>query len=462
MTYIKNIMLIVGAVVATLVAAAAAHRLQAPDLHRLYMQNNMVTDQPPVVFIHGILGGKLRADDSGRELWPGPLHRLLGSDYRDLRMAFDPVTFRSRADGISAYAVADTTGGRDFYGKILRTLSEVGGYERALPGQAVTAGKKHYYEFFYDWRQDNVLSARRLADFIDQIRADYGDDNLRVDIVAHSMGGLIARYYIRYGREDVVEDNDFPVNMYGGERVRRVVLLGTPNLGSVKILRAFIDGIKIGFRSIPPETLATMPSLYQLLPHPLNNWLITAQGRPLQRDLFDIETWRQFQWSIFQPEVKADIIARFDDPTAGAAYYAGLERYFARHIERARRFVWSLTVPLPEEHPMLVVFGGDCELTPARILVEEVDSVSEIRLYPEDIADPTPGIDYDALLLEPGDGSVTKASLLGRDTLDPSVPRHKYSFFPLAYAILLCENHNSLTGNLSFQDNLLNTLLSRD
>jgi len=79
------------------------------------------------------------------------------------------------------------------------------------------------------------FSAARLADFIEQIRLDFGDPRLKVDIIAHSMGGLIARYYIRYGRADVLDDNDFPVNMYGGDRVRRVVLLGTPSLGSVEI-----------------------------------------------------------------------------------------------------------------------------------------------------------------------------------------------------------------------------------
>ena len=83
-------------------------------------------------------------------------------------------------------------------------------------------------------------------------------------------------------------------------------------------------------------------------------------------------------------------------------------------------------------------------------------------MYPHEMSNPRPEVDYDALLLEPGDGSVTKASLLGRDNLDPGIARHKYSFFPLDYAFLLCEEHNSLTGNISFQDNLLNTLLSRD
>ena len=64
--------------------------------------------------------------------------------------------------------------------------------------------------------------------------------------------------------------------------------------------------------------------------------------------------------------------------------------------------------------------------------------------------------------MKPGDKSVTKASLMGRNVLDPSVPRSKYSFFPLDHIVLLCEEHNSLTGNITFRDNLLNALLIRD
>ena len=182
----------------------------------------------------------------------------------------------------------------------------------------------------------------------------------------------------------------------------------------------------------------------------------------LDRDLFDVNIWRRFQWSIFDPVVRQRIHGRFTNPQAAEEYLTTLEAYFEKRLERARRFVWSLTVPLPEHHPKLVVFGGACDLTPARILVEEVNGDSVIRMYPDEITKPVPGVDYDALLLEPGDGSVTKASLLGRDVLDPSIPRHKFVFFPLDHAVILCEKHNSLTSNINFQDNLLNELLSRD
>jgi hypothetical protein len=51
-------------------------------------------------------------------------------------------------------------------------------------------------------------------------------------------------------------------------------------------------------------------------------------------------------------------------------------------------------------------------------------------LYPGDIHRPMPGVRYDELMLEPGDGKVTKPSLLARETLDPSAPQNEDSFIP--------------------------------
>lgn len=449
---------------AAFIAGSVYHtQKNSPDLHRLYMQSAAVTDQPPVVFIHGVMGSKLRDKISGEELWVGSLDRILFSNYSDLALEIDPETLEPKPSSIEAFAIADNAIGKDFYGKIIRTLADVGEYKLVNIGEKVDKTQKNYYVFYYDWRQDNTSTALHLADFIDQIRIDYDDPSLKVDIVAHSMGGLLARYYIRYGREDVLNSNDFSVNMYGGQRVRRVILLGTPNLGSVKILNLFIEGVQLGTNEkIHTETLVTMPSLFQLFPHPLNNWIVTSAGKPLDRDLFNVNLWRRFQWSIFDPKVRDRIRSRFTDSHVADEYISILEAYFEKRLERARRFVWSLTVPLPEGHPKLVVFGGACDLTPARILVEEVDGDSVIRMYPDEITQPVAGVDYNALLLDPGDGSVTKASLLGRDVLDPSIARHKYVFFPLDHAVFLCEKHNSLTSNVNFQDNLLNELLSRD
>lgn len=433
-----------------------------PNLKRLFSQSNQVTDQAPVIFVHGVLGSKLKHQETGVEGWFSSPWKLLFDEFRHLALEIDPESLTTLPNDYIPYELAGDIIGKDFYGNIIKTLVEYGGYQHVSAGQKIEHGQKSLYTFIYDWRQDNVTSARKLADLVDQIQKDYDDPNLKVDIIAHSMGGLITRYYMRYGRVDVTDDNEFEVNMYGGKRVRRVILLGTPNLGSVKMLNAFIVGIKLGLKKINPETLSTMPGLYQLLPHPLNNWIVSADGTPLERDLFDVNVWRRFQWSIFDPTVQARIKKEFQSTQAAEQYLQTLGHFFAKQLERARRFVWSLTVPLPAQHPLLIVFGGDCHLTPARIIVEEVHGKSLIRMYPKDIMHPSGDIDYENLIMEPGDGSVTKASLMARNVLDPSVPRHEYSFFPLDHVILLCEKHNSLTGNISFQDNLLNALLIRD
>ena len=111
--------------------------------------------------------------------------------------------------------------------------------------------------------------------------------------------------------------------------------------------------------------------------------------------------------------------------------------------------------------PSGIVLGRDCVPTPARILIEDIGEESHVRLWPDEIKQPNSAIDYQSTMLEPGDGAVTKASLLARTELDPSIPRHRYSDFPLDYSMMFCGDHSELPGNITFQDNLLHILLSR-
>lgn len=430
----------------SLLGSCLGSDISRPDLRRLYAFETMGQQQAPVIVIPGVLGSRLQRPD-GAELWPGSSWNLLFTQKRNLALSIDPQTLEPEDDGVSASGLFEGVFGRDFYGEILRTLEHSGGYQRGTPGTPVSGTMRRYYVFAYDWRQDNVRTARKLDTLIEQIRKDYGNPQLKVDVIAHSMGGLVTRYYINYGTRDVLDGDDFPVNLGGAAKLRTVVLLGTPNLGSAQSLHSFLIGADVGLRRIPTEVLATMPSLYELFPHPLNNWLIGSDGQELVRDLFDVEVWRRFEWSIFKPELRAGDT---------------LTRYFEKRLERARRFVWSLTVRPPASPVKLVVFGGDCTLTPARLLAEEDGGDSVARLLPGDIRHPQTGVDYERLMLEPGDGQVTKPSLLARENLNPLEARHEYISFPLAAAFFLCEEHSRLTGNINFQDNLLNVLLSQE
>lgn len=431
-----------------------------PDLERLYRFQKSPIDnskQPPVILVHGAFGARLSGPD-GTELWPGKLSRLLFADYKEIALQPDPSSLAPKPDQLVVSGVTDSVVGQDYYQRILNVLETVGGYQRSEVGEPPDKGRRRFYVFEYDWRQDNVQTARKLHRFLDQIRNDHGNPKLKFDFVTHSMGGLVTRYFARYGSVDVLDDNEFPVNNNGNDYIRRVVLLGTPSLGSAQAVQNLITGMRVGFDAMPTEVLSSFPSAYQLLPHPLNVWLIKSDGEPLQRDLFDVEIWRRFGFSIFSDEYREKHFAA----GGSEAELELMHRYFHKHIERGRRFVWSLTVPAPDLEVRPIVFGGDCHLTPARLLVEEVAGRSMVRLYPDEIENPMAGVDYERIMLEPGDGTVTKASLLARPDLDPTIARHRYSYFPLKYSMFLCEKHGQLTGNINFQDNLMHVLLSAD
>ena len=187
-------------------------------------------------------------------------------------------------------------------------------------------------------------------------------------------------------------------------------------------------------------------------------WLIDTDGNALDVNLFDGDTWRRFGWSIFDPAVEARL--RAGQKIEGN--HAALQKYFDYRLERGRRFMWMLSTPEPATPIRYVLFGGDCSLTPARLALEDSDGHPTVRLYPGEIRKRVANVPYEELMLEPGDGRVTKPSLLARETLDPGAPQSEDSFLPVAYWFFLCERHDQLTNNVNFQDNLLNVLLTRN
>ena len=439
-----------------------------PNLYQLYRVDDIQFQQPddnyrqnPVVIIPGIISSEL-VNEQGKNVWFGPWYKTLFDDFEELELAIDPVTLTAKPSVIKASTLPKAVLGFDFYGSLFNLLEKYGDYKLTELGTPFENNERRYYMFPFDWRYDNTDTIKQLDAVIEQIRKDYNDPTLKVDVIAHSMGGLLARYYMRYGTADVLDDNDFPITQAGAKKVRRLIQLGTPNLGSVAAMHQLMNGYSVVLGTVPVESIVTMPSLYHLLPHPLNDWLITNEGKTLKRDLYDINIWRRFEWGIFDPKVIARIKKHSATEQAGEERFMLLQAYFEKYLERARRFVWSLTIPVPDIEYSIIAFGGNCKPTPARLLVEEVNGESKIRLWPHQVKNKIDGLDYKRLMLEPGDGRVTKPSLLARDSLNPAIPRHEYSFFPLDYAFFLCHDHGQLTGNINFQDNLLNALLERD
>ena len=124
----------------------------------------------------------------------------------------------------------------------------------------------------YDWRLPVTECGRTFAERLRALRP------ARIAIVAHSMGGLVARAALA---------------LPGTGHVERLVLLGTPNCGSfaaVQALRGTYAVVRKVARlaaqasaeTLAAEVFATFPSLYDLLP---------AGACAPSIDLFDPHAW---------------------------------------------------------------------------------------------------------------------------------------------------------------------------
>lgn len=180
------------------------------------------------------------------------------------------------------------------------------------------------------------------------------------------------------------------------------------------------------------------------------------RGKRVDLDLYDAATWQRYRWSIWNPRVREHIRASLADPSAAEAYLAAFETEFQRQLIRALRFHRALSRPIAAAPTRFIVFGSACVPTAAHCVVEEDEGQASIALLPSDIRHPVPGVPYDELMIEPGDGSVTKASLLARDSLRIDAGRGD---FPIAWIVFICERHDKLPGNATFRDNLLNIVL---
>ncbi|KMO44383.1 hypothetical protein VQ03_03755 [Methylobacterium tarhaniae] len=189
-----------------------------------------------IIFIPGILGSRLSL--GGEEVWPPTITEItLG--YRRIDKLVDPA--------VVATAVIDRV--------CLRAV-----YEPLLADLATLAGGGTLVPFAYDWRLDIRDTATALAQ---RIQKAVADGATRVSLVAHSMGGLVARLAV---------EEPAHAGAPWLARVQDLLLLAAPQLGAPLALARAL-GLE-GTLGLSPEDLRVIgadsryPALYQLLPAP--------------------------------------------------------------------------------------------------------------------------------------------------------------------------------------------------
>ncbi len=438
------------------IGASCSPARPEPDLARFYPDLRS-KETHPLIVIPGLMGSRLISSETGEEVWGADLWTLLtGRGLERLDLPIASPHFRENRDDLVPAGVIRTAPGWDFYGRLIDTLTTAGGYT-CVPATGV-GPEADCVLFAWDWRRDLVEAAAELDRLVGRVRAVRGDPGLQVDLVAHSAGAMVARYFLRFGGRDVLdrEPAEVEVDLAGAAKVRKAVLIGAPNLGSIYGLQRAMRGEQVGLVRIAPEIMATMPSIYQLLPHPERTWMINRRGEVVEERLYEPETWRALREGIFDPAARRRVRADSPAPEVAEAYLQQLERHFARALERGERFHRALSIPVVETPTAYIVFGADCIITPAVCLTEMVDGEPKIRLQPDEVARPIDGIDYERLMLEPGDGRVARGSLLARDSLGPE--RTADAPFPIDNLLFGCDEHPELPGEFLLRHNLLAAL----
>ncbi|MBC7791645.1 MAG: CHAT domain-containing protein [Anaerolineae bacterium] len=255
-------------------------------------------DKGNVVVIHGIMGAELSAFDGERpnRIWMRVLRLLLGGIV-NLRLNDDGSGDADAVREIRATGILKNT-----YGELLLSLAE----------------NWNVKPFWFDWRKD----IRTAAGQLDVKISEWFGDRTPVHIVAHSMGGLVARTFIK----------QYPKRWKAMRG--RLVMLGTPNHGSFDI-PAVLTGADKTVRKLELcdikhdlgevlEVLHSFVGSYQMLPSPREMGNIAR--------LYDAETWGSLRKPLSVPQRHLDNAKQFHewlrdaiDP-ARMTYIAGYNR----------------------------------------------------------------------------------------------------------------------------------------
>ena len=172
---------------------------------------------PPIVIVPGFFGSKLVHKGTDDLVWV---------DYPEIRdhknrIVQDMTLTKKNRSALEPAGILDKIDipwwfDRHEYSRLVEFLNK----NLKIP-------KKRIKSFGYDWRKSIRLAARHLKRCIaDWQKNDFSGDECA--IIGHSLGGLVARYYIE--------------NLEGEKPVQQLFLIGTPNTGAIENFQALVEG----------------------------------------------------------------------------------------------------------------------------------------------------------------------------------------------------------------------------
>ncbi len=452
-----------------------------PDLERIFEKVKSQKGKRPVIIIPGILGSELVNPITDQKVWLD-INPVKGDG---LSLPISPNIAQNR-DSLEARKIIQTAKVFRFfpevsvYQALIQAMENFGGYQQGDWENPATNGDRDtYYVFAYDWRRDNVENSRLLTRKILELKQKLDAPDLRFNVIAHSMGGLVARYAAMYGDTDLPPDETAAIpNWKGSGFFNKIFMFGTPNEGSMDALKVIIEGYSVGrfsVSSLNPETIITSPAIFQLLPHPSAANFYDENLDRMDVDIYDPETWKKYRWSAYTSRT---FLNKFkDQPEAvdkngNSSEFANvsleeLDQYFENVLKRTKSFHESISVQTSVPPSLaFFAFGGDCDETQDGAVIinnqklNRRETLFTSRSFKTSDGSKISKSAMKKVLFAPGDGRVTRTSLLASNIsqINEGSPIFRKSL-PVS-ATFFCESHDELPNNKIMQDNFLTALIS--
>jgi pimeloyl-ACP methyl ester carboxylesterase len=414
----------------------------------------------PIIIIPGLTGSELVNRETGELVW----FRVSRSKNDDVRLPISPNLSRNRdslipRDIIRGIKIASFLPEVEIYERLLAALKANGYHEAKWDTTDPLDTTDSYFVYAYDWRRDNVESARELIRRIESLKNKLKARDLKFNVISHSMGGLIARYAAMYGDADIPAGRPKP-NWAGGRHFDRIFLLGTPNEGSVSALDALLNGVDYiaginlpWVQNLSRYDLFTLPSLYQLLPQEGSFRAYDENLEPISLDIYEPETWEEYNWAIWQDK---GFTKKFSPAEQRAA-----RAYFRAALLRARRFQEALNANGSDNVPVRFhLIGADCKDTPAGIVLRRNEKKDrwitqfDAAGFTNSSGRKLTAEEVKKVVYSSGDGVVPKSSL----SLNTLLVKGKSAVLPIQSQIFRCELHSKLVTNAEVQQELFHLL----
>jgi len=367
-------------------AAVADDGAQPASPPALRLPGRDPTARNPVIVIPGVLGSKLVAEADSRSVWgewrtgfsdpaSGEGAQLLGLPI-EYGTPLDELRGQSRVDGtlgkVSGY-IAGMPVKITAYGDVMSAMG-VESYAdtfRQHRGEA-HASEAAAFEFSYDWRRSLDECAADFAEFVARtsrfLQIQRGSSApIRFDVVAHSMGGLVLRYFVQYGSQLLPYDDATPrLTWAGAAHIEKAVIVGTPNAGSLTMIDRLVQGIPKNalHPTYGPVLLGTFPSGYQLLPRIRHQPDADSSARH-EDDVLDPDFWLSRDWGITASWLEEERARQFPNIDNQADRIEAAEDHLRKCLFSARRFQAAMDQPAPgaPEHIQYHLFLGDAQKT---------------------------------------------------------------------------------------------------